>query len=70
MCVWQKKLLVNLIRRRRSSHSVLQLSSYSDFKQDMLEFVERLYCVPEPFLTQVRLLVLTDSLSNSIPDSV
>ncbi|ROL51239.1 Telomeric repeat-binding factor 2 [Anabarilius grahami] len=49
----KKKLLVNLIRRRRSSHSVLQLSSYSDFKQDMLEFVERLYCVPEPFLTQM-----------------
>ncbi|XP_051747519.1 telomeric repeat binding factor a isoform X3 [Ctenopharyngodon idella] len=49
----KKKLLVNLIRRRRSSHSVLQLSSYSDFKQDMLEFIERLYCVPEPFLTQM-----------------
>ncbi|XP_067248639.1 telomeric repeat binding factor a isoform X2 [Chanodichthys erythropterus] len=48
-----KKLLVNLIRRRRSSHSVLQLSSYSDFKQDMLEFIERLYCVPEPFLMQM-----------------
>ncbi|XP_067248643.1 telomeric repeat binding factor a isoform X6 [Chanodichthys erythropterus] len=49
----KKKLLVNLIRRRRSSHSVLQLSSYSDFKQDMLEFIERLYCVPEPFLMQM-----------------
>ncbi|XP_073695253.1 telomeric repeat binding factor a [Garra rufa] len=49
----KKKLFVNLIRRRRSSHSVLQLSSYSDFKQDMLDFIERLYCVPEPFLIQM-----------------
>ncbi|XP_067284719.1 telomeric repeat binding factor a isoform X7 [Pseudorasbora parva] len=49
----KKKLLMNLIRKRRSSHSVLQLSSYRDFKQDMLEFIERLYRVPEPFLTQM-----------------
>ncbi|XP_050964449.1 telomeric repeat binding factor a isoform X2 [Labeo rohita] len=49
----KKKLFVNLIRRRRSSHSVLQLSSYADFKQDMLDFIERLYCVPEPFLVQM-----------------
>ncbi|KAK7149140.1 hypothetical protein R3I94_008676 [Phoxinus phoxinus] len=48
-----KKLLASLIQRRRSSHSVLQLISYSDFKQDMLEFIERLYRVPEPFLTQM-----------------
>ncbi len=54
LCV-QKKLLLSLIRRRRSSHSVLQLSSYADFKQDMLDFIERLYRVPEPFLLQVRL---------------
>ncbi|XP_039526146.1 telomeric repeat-binding factor 2-like isoform X2 [Pimephales promelas] len=49
----KKKLLASLIQRRRSSHSVLQLISYSDFKQDMLEFIERLYRVPEPFLTQM-----------------
>ncbi|KAK2892375.1 hypothetical protein Q8A67_012363 [Cirrhinus molitorella] len=49
----KKKLFVNLIRRRRSSHSVLQLSSYTDFKQDMLDFIERLYRVPEPFLVQM-----------------
>ncbi|XP_073801648.1 telomeric repeat binding factor a isoform X12 [Danio rerio] len=48
-----KKLLLNLIRCRRSSHSVLQLSSYSHFKQDMLQFVERLFSVPEPFLLQM-----------------
>ncbi|XP_068075609.1 telomeric repeat binding factor a isoform X3 [Danio rerio] len=49
----KKKLLLNLIRCRRSSHSVLQLSSYSHFKQDMLQFVERLFSVPEPFLLQM-----------------
>ncbi|XP_058629080.1 telomeric repeat binding factor a isoform X7 [Onychostoma macrolepis] len=49
----KKKLLLSLIRRRRSSHSVLQLSSYADFKQDMLDFIERLYRVPEPFLLQM-----------------
>uniref|UniRef100_A0A8C1KNY6 Telomeric repeat binding factor a n=1 Tax=Cyprinus carpio TaxID=7962 RepID=A0A8C1KNY6_CYPCA len=49
----KKKLFESLIRRRRSSHSVLQLSSYADFKQDMLDFIERLYRVPEPFLLQM-----------------
>ncbi|XP_077065454.1 telomeric repeat binding factor a isoform X2 [Siphateles boraxobius] len=49
----KKKLLAGLIQRRCSSHSALQLISYSDFKQDMLEFIERLYRVPEPFLTQM-----------------
>ncbi|XP_043093248.1 telomeric repeat binding factor a [Puntigrus tetrazona] len=49
----RRKLLMNLIRRRRSSHSVLQLSSFSDFKQDMLDFLEQLYRVPEPFLLQM-----------------
>nr|AAM28210.1 telomere repeat factor a [Danio rerio] len=49
----KKKLLLHLIRCRRSSHTVLQLSSYSHFKQDMLQFVERLFSVPEPFLLQM-----------------
>ncbi|XP_016110579.1 telomeric repeat binding factor a [Sinocyclocheilus grahami] len=49
----KKKLFESLIRRRRSSHSVLQLSSYADFKQDMLDFIERQYRVPEPFLLQM-----------------
>ncbi|XP_059367576.1 telomeric repeat binding factor a [Carassius carassius] len=49
----KRKLFESLVRRRRSSHSVLQLSSYSDFKQDMLDFIERLYRVPEPFLLQM-----------------
>ncbi|XP_051974200.1 telomeric repeat binding factor a isoform X4 [Xyrauchen texanus] len=47
----KRKLYVNLIRKRCCSHSVLQLSSYTEFKQDMLDFIERLYSVPQPFLS-------------------
>ncbi|XP_065146151.1 telomeric repeat binding factor a isoform X2 [Paramisgurnus dabryanus] len=48
-----KKLYMNLIRNRRRSHSILQINSYSDFKQDMLDFIERLYSIPEPFLIKM-----------------
>ncbi|XP_051544676.1 telomeric repeat binding factor a isoform X1 [Myxocyprinus asiaticus] len=47
----KRKLFVNLIRKRCCSHSVLQLSSYTEFKQDMLDFIERIYSVPQPFLS-------------------
>ncbi|XP_046729072.1 telomeric repeat binding factor a isoform X2 [Silurus meridionalis] len=49
----KKKLYVDLMKRRCSTHSVLNVISYSEFKQDMLDFVEKLYHIPEPFLVKM-----------------
>ncbi|XP_062862676.1 telomeric repeat binding factor a [Trichomycterus rosablanca] len=51
--VGKKKLFVNLIKRRCSTHAVLNRSSYSEFKQDMLDFIEKLYQIPDPFLIKM-----------------
>ncbi|KAA0721498.1 Telomeric repeat-binding factor 2 TTAGGG repeat-binding factor 2 [Triplophysa tibetana] len=55
----KKKLYMNLIRNRRRSHSALQVNSYNDFKQDMLDFIDSLYSIPEPFL--LKMLLSPDS---------
>lgn len=49
----QKKLYMDLMKRRCSTHSVLNVISYSEFKQDMLDFIDRLHHIPEPFLVKV-----------------
>ncbi|MCJ8743305.1 hypothetical protein PDJAM_G00092390 [Pangasius djambal] len=49
----KKKLYVDLMRRRCSTHSVLNVISYSEFKQDMLDFVEKLHHIAEPFLIKM-----------------
>lgn len=41
------------MKKRCSTHSVLNVISYSEFKQDMVDFVEKLHHVPEPFLIKV-----------------
>uniref|UniRef100_A0A8B9H237 Telomere repeat-binding factor dimerisation domain-containing protein n=1 Tax=Astyanax mexicanus TaxID=7994 RepID=A0A8B9H237_ASTMX len=51
----KKKLFEDLIKRKCSTHSVIKSVSYSEFKQDMLDFIENLYHLPEPFLIKVRL---------------
>ncbi|TSK13209.1 Telomeric repeat-binding factor 2 [Bagarius yarrelli] len=52
----KKKLYIDLIKRRCSTHSILNVISYKDFKQDMLDFIEKLHHIPEPFLvTMVKL---------------
>uniref|UniRef100_A0AAR2LWV3 Telomeric repeat binding factor a n=1 Tax=Pygocentrus nattereri TaxID=42514 RepID=A0AAR2LWV3_PYGNA len=51
----KKKLFEDLIKRRYSRHTVIKSTSYSEFKQDMLDFIEKLYPLPEPFLLKVRL---------------
>ncbi|KAF4079655.1 hypothetical protein AMELA_G00180640 [Ameiurus melas] len=48
----KKKLYVDLMKRRCSTHSVLNVISYSEFKQDMLDFIEKLHHIPEPFLVK------------------
>ncbi|XP_057180311.1 telomeric repeat-binding factor 2-like isoform X3 [Triplophysa rosa] len=59
----KKKLYTNLIRNRRRSHSALQVNSYNDFKQDMLDFIDSLYSLPEPFL--LKMLMSPDSRRQS-----
>ncbi|XP_017350028.1 telomeric repeat binding factor a isoform X1 [Ictalurus punctatus] len=49
----KKKLYVDLMKRRCSTHSVLNVISYSEFKQDMLDFIEKLHHIPEPFLVKM-----------------
>ncbi|XP_060745271.1 telomeric repeat binding factor a isoform X1 [Tachysurus vachellii] len=49
----KKKLYIDLMKRRCSTHSVLNVISYSEFKQDMLDFIEKLYPIPEPFLVKM-----------------
>ncbi|KAI4904629.1 hypothetical protein NFI96_014612 [Prochilodus magdalenae] len=49
----KKKLFGDLIKRRSSTHSVIRSAAYSEFKQDMLDFVEKLYPLPEPFLAKM-----------------
>ncbi|KAF5898829.1 telomeric repeat-binding factor 2, partial [Clarias magur] len=49
----KKKLYLDLIKRRCSTHSVLNTISYSEFKQDMLDFIEKLHPIPEPFLSKM-----------------
>ncbi|XP_036433328.1 telomeric repeat binding factor a isoform X2 [Colossoma macropomum] len=49
----KKKLLEDLIKRRCSRHAVIKSASYSEFKQDMLDFIEKLYPLPEPFLVKI-----------------
>ncbi|KAL6459957.1 hypothetical protein MHYP_G00317160 [Metynnis hypsauchen] len=49
----KKKLFEDLIKRRCSRHAVIKSASYSEFKQDMLDFIEKLYPLPEPFLVKI-----------------
>uniref|UniRef100_A0A3B1JNP6 Telomeric repeat binding factor a n=3 Tax=Astyanax mexicanus TaxID=7994 RepID=A0A3B1JNP6_ASTMX len=49
----KKKLFEDLIKRKCSTHSVIKSVSYSEFKQDMLDFIDNLYHLPEPFLIKV-----------------
>ncbi|XP_017549455.1 telomeric repeat binding factor a isoform X1 [Pygocentrus nattereri] len=49
----KKKLFEDLIKRRYSRHTVIKSTSYSEFKQDMLDFIEKLYPLPEPFLLKI-----------------
>ncbi|XP_058273496.1 telomeric repeat binding factor a isoform X2 [Hemibagrus wyckioides] len=49
----KKKLYMDLMKRRCSTHSVLNVISYSEFKQDMLDFIDRLHHIPEPFLVKM-----------------
>ncbi|KAM9468173.1 telomeric repeat binding factor a isoform 2-T2 [Clarias gariepinus] len=49
----KKKLYLDLIKRRCSTHSVLNTILYSEFKQDMLDFIEKLHPIPEPFLIKM-----------------
>ncbi|KAL7827932.1 hypothetical protein AOLI_G00310840 [Acnodon oligacanthus] len=48
----KKKLFEDLIKRRCNRHTVIK-SSYSEFKQDMLDFIEKLCPLPEPFLVKI-----------------
>ncbi|KAK3518168.1 hypothetical protein QTP70_033262 [Hemibagrus guttatus] len=48
----KKKLYIDLMKRRCSTHSVLNVISYSEFKQDMLDFIDKLHHIPEPFLVK------------------
>ncbi|KAB5542240.1 hypothetical protein PHYPO_G00089230 [Pangasianodon hypophthalmus] len=49
----KKKLYVDLMKRRCSTHSVLNMISYSEFKQDMLDFIDKLHHIAEPFLVKL-----------------
>ncbi|KAK3544836.1 hypothetical protein QTP86_027509 [Hemibagrus guttatus] len=49
----KKKLYIDLMKRRCSTHSVLNVISYSEFKQDMLDFIDKLHHIPEPFLVKL-----------------
>ncbi|XP_066524341.1 telomeric repeat binding factor a [Hoplias malabaricus] len=46
----KKKLFEDLIKKKCNRHSVITSSSYSEFKQDMLDFIDKLYTLPEPSL--------------------
>ncbi|KAL2076880.1 hypothetical protein ACEWY4_027527 [Coilia grayii] len=47
------KLLWDLVQRRCSSHPALEQPSYSQFRQNTLDFIERVYTMPQPFLSMV-----------------
>ncbi|XP_030632652.1 telomeric repeat binding factor a [Chanos chanos] len=49
-CGREVTFFTSLIQRKCSSHPRLDKISYEDFKQDMLDFIERLHTIPEPFL--------------------
>ncbi|XP_028810787.1 telomeric repeat binding factor a isoform X2 [Denticeps clupeoides] len=47
------KMLWNLVKSGCSDQSVLMHPSYSQFRQDMLDFIERVYTIPQPFLSKL-----------------
>ena len=46
----------DLVQRKCSTHPTLEQLSYSQFRQNTLDFIERVYTMPQPFLSMVRTL--------------
>ncbi|XP_041934999.1 telomeric repeat binding factor a [Alosa sapidissima] len=51
--VGKAKLLSDLVQRKYSTHPTLEQPSYSQFRQNMLDFIERVYTMPQPFLSMI-----------------
>ncbi|XP_048123938.1 telomeric repeat binding factor a [Alosa alosa] len=51
--VGKAKLLSDLMQRKCSTHPTLEQPSYSQFRQNMLDFIERVYTMPQPFLSMI-----------------
>ncbi|XP_072529318.1 telomeric repeat binding factor a [Salminus brasiliensis] len=66
----KKKLFEDLIKWRCSTHSMIKSASYNDFKQDMLDFIEKLYKLQEPFLIKVAKLAEQGQIRTSIDGEV
>ncbi|XP_012669745.2 telomeric repeat binding factor a [Clupea harengus] len=51
--IGKAKLLSDLVQRKCSTHPTLEQLSYSQFRQNTLDFIERVYTMPQPFLSMV-----------------